>query len=281
MMRVLVTGSAGQLGRALAATCPPGHELVAFDLPEHDVARLTAIDAICGERPALVVHAAAMTDVDGCARSPDDAFRVNALGSRNVALACQSLDAEMIAISTNEVFDGTKGEAYLESDEPGPVNPYGASKLAGERWVASFLTRCYIVRTAWLYGEGERNFVRKVIARAREDGELAVVTDEVGSPTYALDLARALWRLAQTHVYGAYHLTNEGACSRHEFARAALDLAGLKDLPVHPIRLADFQRASTVPPCTPLRNFRAAELGIRLRPWREALADYLSLHAPV
>jgi len=279
-MRVLVTGSAGQLGKALIATCPPKREVIGFDLPERDVARLSAIDDICGEHPALVIHAAAMTDVDGCARCPGDALRVNALGTRNVALACQNLDAEMIAVSTNEVFDGRKGNAYLESDEPGPVNPYGASKLAGERWAASLLTRCYIVRTAWLYGEGERNFVRKVIARARKDGELAVVTDEVGSPTYALDLANALWQLAETHAYGTYHLTNEGACSRHEFARAALDLAGLRDVPVRAIRLADFQRASTVPPCTPLRNLRAADLGIRLRPWREALADYLSLHAP-
>ena len=136
-------------------------------------------------------------------------------------------------------------------------------------------TRFYIVRTAWLYGLGGNNFVKKIITRADTDGKLRVVTDEVSSPTYTEDLITAIEQLITTGAYGIYHFTNDGACSRFEFAQKILELSGRAHIPIEPIRLADFSRPSTPPPYAPLRNFCGAQLGITLRPWQDALADYL------
>jgi dTDP-4-dehydrorhamnose reductase len=234
-------------------------------------------DAIVAFGPDVVVHAAAYTNVDGCVRDPDLAYRVNGLGTQNVALACQRAQAALAYISTNEVFDGAATQPYLESDHTNPVNPYGRSKEMGEWYVRGLVPRHYIVRTAWLFSPGGANFPARIASLARERGELSVVTDEVSSPTYAPDLAEALGRLVRSGRFGTYHLVNEGYCSRHEFAQAILHGAGLGHVPVRPILLKDFQRSSTPPSFAPLRNFAAAEvLGIQLRPWQEALTDYQS-----
>ncbi|MGI6209270.1 MAG: dTDP-4-dehydrorhamnose reductase, partial [Anaerolineae bacterium] len=244
----------------------------------YDITAYPAIvDSIVAFQPDLVVHGAAYTNVDGCARDPDLAYRVNGLGTQNVALACLRAGCPLVYISTNEVFDGRAERAYLETDTPNPINPYGRSKLMGETYVRELLPQHYIVRIAWLFGPGGNNFPAKMLSLARERGQLSVVTDEVSTPTYAPDLAEAVAALVRTGRFGTYHLVNEGICSRHEFARATLDLAGLQSVPVRPMLLKDFVRASTPPPYAPLRNFAAAEgVGIRLRPWQEALADYLS-----
>jgi dTDP-4-dehydrorhamnose reductase len=186
------------------------------------------IDCIVNYLPDLVIHAAAMTDVDGCARDPAAAYRVNALGTQNVALACQRARSVMLYISTNEVFDGTKTSSYLELDEPRAINPYGASKLAGERYVQMLLERFYIVRTAWMYSANGNNFPKKMLALAKEKEQLAVVDDELGNPTYAPDLAGALGQLIETNHYGIYHLTNAGIASRYDFAALVFQLAGRK-----------------------------------------------------
>ena len=274
-MRVVITGHKGQLGQQLCRIFED-HDLLGIDVPEHDITCYPVIaETILSFAPDLVIHAAAYTNVDGCARDPDLAYRVNGLGTQNVALACQHCDAPMVYISTNEVFDGKTSEPYLETDFPRPSNPYGRSKLMGELHVRDLLTRYYIVRIAWLFSPRMANFPAKIIAAARERGQLSVVTDEVSNPTYAPDLARALRQLTSSERYGTYHLVNEGACSRYEFARAILETAGLGDVPVKPILSQEFQRLSTPPLYAPLRNFAAAEsLGIRLRPWQEALADY-------
>jgi len=217
-----------------------------------------------------------MTDVDGAAREPDLAYRVNTLGTRNVAAASEAIGAALLAISTNEVFDGTKNGPYLEFDHANPINPYARSKLAAEQFVRDLTTRFYIVRTAWLYGLGGNNFVRKIIARADSDGRLRVVTDEVSSPTYTEDLVTAMEQLIPTGAYGIYHFTNHGACSRYEFARKILELSGRAHIPVEPMLLKDYARPSTPPPFAPLRNFCGAQIGITLRPWADALADYLA-----
>jgi len=218
-----------------------------------------------------------MTNVDGCERNPDAAYRINALGTQNVALACQRCDAAMVYVSTNEVFDGTKGEPYLEFDRPNPINAYGRSKLAGEFFTRTLLHRFYIVRTAWLYARGGSNFVTKMIHLADERGELRVVTDEISSPTYAPDLAEAIAKLIRTDHYGIYHFTNEGICSRYDFVIKILELSDRGHIPVHPITSDQYTRVSTPPPYAPIRNFCAATaLGIILRPWEEALRDYFA-----
>ncbi len=275
-MRIYITGSKGQLGRALMRRFAH-HDLLGVDLPEVDLTDLAAARAsLAAFRPEVIIHAAAMTDVDGAARQPDLAFRVNALGTRNVAVASEALGAALLAISTNEVFDGTKNEPYLEFEPTHPINPYAKSKLAAEQFVRDLTTRFYIVRTAWLYGLGGNNFVRKIIARADADGRLRVVTDEVSSPTYTEDLITAIEQLVATGAYGIYHFTNDGACSRYEFAQKILELSGRAHIRVEPILLKDYPRPSTPPPFAPLRNFCGAQIGITLRPWADALADYLA-----
>jgi dTDP-4-dehydrorhamnose reductase len=275
-MRIYITGAKGQLGRTLMRRLAQ-HTLLGTDLPEVDLTELHAIrSSVAAFTPDVIIHAAAYTDVDGAARNPDLAFRVNALGTRNVTVASESVGAALLAISTNEVFDGTKAEPYMEFDTVGPINPYAKSKLAAEQFIRDLTTRFYIVRTAWLYGLGGNSFVKKIIDRADSDGRLRVVTDEVSSPTYAEDLVTALEQLLLTGAYGIYHFTNEGACSRFEFAQEILALSGRRHIPIEPIVLADYPRPSTPPPYAPLRNFCGAQLGITLRPWRDALADYLA-----
>lgn len=271
-MRLAITGAWGQLGRALQDALD-GDELFLIDLPDHDVTDKGIIPSIADFEPDLVIHTAAMTDVDGCERNPDVAHKVNAVGTRNVTLACQRCHAPMLYMSTDYVFDGTREEPYLEYDEPNAINEYARSKLAGEEFVRDLLNRFYIVRTAWLYSHGGNNFVQKILELAEEQDELSVVSNEFGSPTYAPDLAEAIAQLIQHPLYGIYHLVNEGSCSRYEFAAQILELAGKNDFPLRPIQT--YARPAKVPRRAVLRNFAAAtQLGITLRPWEEALRAY-------
>jgi len=274
-MKILLTGHKGQLGRTLLPLLA-GHEVLGIDLPEHDITDREAFTGLSrGFSADLILHPAAMTNVDGCARDPKAAYRVNGMGTQNVVLAAAKIDAELLYVSTNEVFDGNSDAPYYEWAPRNPINAYGRSKLAGEWYTQNLLTRFYIVRTAWLYAAGGRNFPHRIIQLADERGALRVVTDEVGNPTYVEDLAAAIATLIETHAYGIYHLTNAGAASRFEFAKEILRLSGRAHIPVAPITLTEFQRASTPPPYAPLANTAAAALGIHLRPWQEALADFL------
>ena len=274
-MRIFIAGNRGQLGRSLC-TMLAEHTLSGCDLPELDITDREAICAgIAGFAPDIVIHTAAWTDVEGCARDPEQAHRVNALGTQNIAQGCSACDAAMVYVSTNEVFDGTATEPYDERAPLNPINPYARSKAAGESFVRDLLTRFYIVRTAWLYAPGGRNFPHRIIELADKRGSLKVVTDEVSNPTYAPDLAKGLASLIQSKAYGTYHLVNRGHCSRYDFAREILRISKRQHVPVEPITLDDFQRASTPPRFAPLANTAAAALGIELRPWQEALADFL------
>jgi dTDP-4-dehydrorhamnose reductase len=273
-MRLVITGSAGQLGQALQAQLH-GEELLLLDLPGHDITDYQQTQkAIFAFGPDVVVHAAAFTNVDGCERQPEVAYGVNALGTQNVALACQRCDAAMVYISTDYVFDGTKEGAYWEWDIPNPQSVYARSKLAGEHYTQALLRRFYVVRTAWLYGRGPKNFVQTVRQLADKREELHFVTDEVGSPTYAPDLATALSELILHPLYGIYHFTNAGVCSRYEWAKAILELSGRSDYAIFPTE--GYDRPARVPARCELRNFcGATQLGITLRPWREALEECL------
>jgi dTDP-4-dehydrorhamnose reductase len=275
-MRIAITGSRGQLGTELRRVLGGEHEILGVDRPEYDVTDLRIIDHIAEMEPNLVIHTAAMTDVDGCARKPEAAYAVNALGTRNVALGCQKAGAEMLYISTNEVLDGTKDSPYWEFDEPNPINAYGKSKLAGERYVQFLLNRFYIVRTSWLFGKAGNNFVKKILDLADREGKLRVVSDEVASPTYALDLAQAINKLVEGRIYGIYHLANAGGCSRFDYAKMILELAGRGEVSLVPISSEEFTRASKPPRQSCLHNFCGQALGISLRPWEEALAAFLN-----
>ncbi len=272
-MRMLITGHKGQLGRALLRRLP---EAAGIDLPEIDICDGVALGRVmAAERPDLIFHCAAMTDVDGAARDPALAYRINGLGTQTVALAAAAAGAALVYISTNEVFDGAAQAPYYEFAATNPINAYARSKLAGEWFTTHLLTRFYVARTAWLTGAGGRNFVHRILQLADERSRLRVVTDEVANPTFVEDLADALLKLVATGHYGIYHLTNSGYCSRYEFARKALDLSGRGQVPVEAITLADYPRASTPPPFAPLANTAAAALGIILRPWEQALEEFL------
>lgn len=272
-MRIVITGSRGQLGTALQARLAE-HTLLPVDLPELDIVDATHVRATLEAfSPDVVIHPAALTNVDLCETDPELAYRVNALGTQNVALACQRCGAAMVYISTDYVFDGAKDAPYMEYDPPAPLSVYGRTKAAGEWATQAFLRRFYIVRPAWLYAAGGRNFVETVLRLAQERGTLSMVTDEAGSPTYVLDVADAIARLLPSELYGIYHFANSGVCSRYEWAREILRLAGLDAVQLTPTQ--GYVRPAPVPRRVELRNLAgASQLGITMRPWQEALADY-------
>jgi dTDP-4-dehydrorhamnose reductase len=279
-LRIAITGHKGQLGTALQHTLE-GAELLGLDLPEHDITSPFSISkAILEFEPDLVIHCAAMTNVDGCEREPELAYRINALGTQNVALACGKSGAAMVHVSTNDIFDGTLGRPYYEWDTPSPKSVYARSKAAAEFYVRTLLSRFYIVRTSWLYARGGENFITKIIRAADKHGRLRVVTDEVAAPTYAPDLAKAISKLIRTEHFGVYHFANSGICSRYEWARKLLELSGRGSIPVEPITADQWQREAPPPLYAPIPNFIGAALGIRLRPWQEALRDYFADDGP-
>lgn len=274
-MRILLTGHKGQLGRTLMQLLD-AHVTWGIDLPEHDITdRAPIMNVVRESCPDLIINSAAMTNVDACAQNPSSAYEVNGIGTQNLALAAADIGAEMLQVSTNEVFDGQATTPYDEWAPRNAINAYGRSKLAGERYVETLLNRFYVVRTTWLYAAGGRNFPHRIIELADERGSLRVVVDEVGSPTYVLDLAMAIVNLIDTHAYGFYHFVNEGAVSRYDFAKKILVLSGRDKVPITPIKSTEWQRASTPPPYAPLGNNAGAAIGIQLRPWDVALADFL------
>lgn len=281
-MRVLITGGGGQLGRDLQRALA-GQTVLALSHAALEITDGAAVrDALEAFRPDVAVHAAALTDTTRCEREPDLAHAVNALGARNVAEACREAGAAIAYVSTNEVFDGAKGAPYVESDAPHPINAYGVSKLEGEHAVQDALPEHYIVRTSWLYGHGGNHFVSKVLSAA-ERGPLTGVTDEHSTPTWTRDLAAALVELIATGSYGVYHLANAGAASRCDWAQETLRLAGKSGVPIRPVTTAEFRAslppdavAPHKPPYSVLANTTAAALGIELRPWQDALAEYFA-----
>jgi dTDP-4-dehydrorhamnose reductase len=285
--RVLVTGAGGQLGRYLVASLVrSGHQprgIGAHAGPGIDrvvdIGDPVAVQEVVSVfKPQVVIHAAAYTDVDGCERDPERAMLVNADGSANVAQAAHSVGAWLVAVSTDFVFPGDGGAPYSEDAVPNPVSMYGRSKLAGEEAVLATDERFAVARTAWVYGGAGKHFPRTVLTVLRDRGEMEVVDDEVGSPTFAADLAEALVALAAQAPDGRFHLTNDGSVSRYAFAAAVADAAGTDPARVRPTTteafLARYPLPAKRPPNSTLANHRAAALGVRLRPWQDAVAEY-------
>ena len=287
-MRLLVTGANGQLGRALkdalATACAPaayaGCEVDWVDLPDLDISDYSAVDAWFGAHGPydVVINCAAFTNVDGCETNFAAAFSANALGPMNLARACAACGATLVHVSTDYVFPGTEPGERTEGDVPAPISAYGRSKLAGEGLVLSANPRSHVVRTAWLYGDG-KNFVRTMLTLAQNHDEVTVVDDQLGNPTSAADLAHELLRIALCDSYGVWHCTNEGTCSWADLTQATFELAGL-DCKVNRCSSADWKRmnpqSADRPAYSSLRNARLeATIGNEMRPWREALEDYL------
>jgi dTDP-4-dehydrorhamnose reductase len=280
-VRIAVLGAAGQLGSDLVRllgdqAIPLGREAV--DLADPDSIR----SEIAAASPDVVVNCAAFNFVDRAEREPDAAFAVNAVAVEQMAHACRELDAVLVHVSTDYVFgqDAARKTPYRECDAPGPTCVYGASKLEGERRAAS-CPRHFVVRTCGLFGlagqtSKKGNFVEMILRQVAENKPLRVVDDQRCSPTASADLAATILPLVATGKYGLYHATNAGDCTWYEFAKAILELSGI-DRPIEPVSTAFFNSAAKRPGYSVLANDKLAAAGVTpLRPWRDALADYLS-----
>jgi len=270
-MKVLITGARGLLGSELVRTLSAQHTVSPFSRAEADLTQeQAAIAAIVRHQPDYMIHAAAWTEVDACEANPQRAFAQNGEATRHVARACQQLHIPLLYVSTDYVFDGQKGAPYTEQDAAHPVNVYGASKLAGENYVRELLPEYCIVRTAWLFGPGRLNFIDRLLARA--GGTHEVIADQVGSPTYTVDLAEKIAELVARGATGLFHVTNQGACSRYQVA----EWLGWRDRRLVAIAGASLAGRARRPRYSALANERLLAEGFApLRTWQEALAAYL------
>jgi len=259
-VRTVVTGAGGMLGQDLVRLSGA----VALTRAQLDVTDRAAVREALGPDD-LVFNCAAWTDVDGAEEHEDEATRVNGEGARNVAEAAGTV----VYVSSDYVFDGRKGEPYVESDAPAPLSAYGRSKLAGERATAEANPRHFVVRSSWLFGAGGRNFVETMLGLGPE---VRVVDDQVGSPTFTGHLAEALLSLAGGSDYGVHHMAASGSCSWFEFAREIFARAGV-DTRLEPCTTADFPRPAPRPPYSVL----GSERGHRLPDWRDGLEAYLGV----
>jgi dTDP-4-dehydrorhamnose reductase len=276
-MRILVTGAKGMLGRELVAELSAGHEIVGVDIDRCDITDCEAVENLLEEvKPALVVHAAAFTDVEGSETQQDKAFAVNSRGAGNVARACSTFGAGMFLISTDYVFDGAKQSPYIESDIPHPINVYGLSKLEGEKLSRKALPSVTVIRTAWLYGAGGNNFLSKILHAAGLQKKISVVTDEVGSPTYAVDLADGIRQLIeQSASRPLYHLAGSGSVSRYDLVKELFSILEIDNCQLEPTTRDRYPTLARRPANSALESeFIVRDSLSPLRPWPEALRNF-------
>ncbi|MBS8265761.1 dTDP-4-dehydrorhamnose reductase [Mesobacillus boroniphilus] len=277
-MKVAVTGAAGQLGKDVVIELEKqGFEVLALDRDVLDITDEQAVLSFMEQnRPDSILHCAAYTNVDGAEEDEQTAYKVNALGSEYLAKAAAKIDAKMLQVSTDYVFDGSATEPYGTDHPTKPLGAYGRTKLAGEEFVQQYLEKYFIVRTAWVFGVHGNNFVKTMIRLGKEREELGVVHDQVGSPTYTVDLARFMVELMQSEKYGIYHATNEGICSWYEFAVEIFRQAEI-DVTVKQLTTEQFPRPAARPKYSVLSKSKIEEQGFTpLRHWKEALAAYLA-----
>jgi dTDP-4-dehydrorhamnose reductase len=274
---VFVTGAGGLVGGQVAWTfAERGVNVIAATHAHLDITDAYKVrTSIIQADPSIVINGAGMTDVDACESDPDRAFAINALGAENLAVAAREAGSAIVQFSSDYVFDGTKG-MYVEDDQTNPIQIYGRSQLEGEERVRAATPWHFIVRSAWIYGAGGKNFISKHLPRLLASGEpINAVDDQCGSPTYAPDLADAITKLVETLDYGTYHVVNEGTCSFAEFAEAAVELVGAKN-EIKRMPVADLGRPAPRPLQTSLVAKHWLDHGFEpLRHWREAAEAFL------
>lgn len=278
-MKILITGANGQLGLELQAQLgqePNKYKVIATDYEGLDITNLNQVKAeLLLNKPDVVINCAAHTAVDKCEEDIENAYKINAIGPKNLAIACDMIGAKLVQVSTDYVFSGEVPGARREDDVTGPQSIYGTSKLLGEDYVKTFCKKHFIVRTAWLYGEGS-NFVRTMLKLAETNKEVNVVGDQFGSPTSTVDLAKAIIELMQTEYYGTFHGTCEGECSWYDFACKIFELKGI-DIKVNKVTSEEFVRPAKRPKYSVLDNFMLKLYDMNsFRHWEEALKEYLA-----
>lgn len=291
---VMITGCHGQLGNELQSIIKSGKSeigaiptqlvganILPVDIDTLDITDTATVSAFVeNNRPDVIINCAAMTNVDGCETDCETAFKVNAIGVRNLAVAAKKIGAKFIHVSTDYVFAGNGKKPYIEWDQINPQSAYGASKALGEKYAMDFCDKTFVVRTSWLYGYIGKNFVKTVRRVIKNNGSITVVNDQRGNPTNANDLAHHLLKLAVTEEYGIYHCTGEGECSWYDFAVKIAEYSGLGDT-VSPCTTEEYNSKYNVPTKRPeyssLRNLALeCTVGDEMRNWQDALKEYIS-----
>ena len=287
-MKILITGSKGMLATQVITDLERGYtelgqvpaalkgaQLVLADVDTLDITDKAATESFIEQhRPDVVINCAAYTNVDGCESHQDDAFKVNAIGSRNLAIACENIDAKLVHVSTDYVFRGDEPTPRREYDMPWPISAYGKTKFAGEEFVRQYCKKSFIVRTAWLYGYNGKNFVKTMVWLAKEKGGAKVVNDQHGNPTNAADLSHHLLKIAASEEYGTYHCTGNGECTWYEFAAEIARLAGYEGV-MSPCTSEEFPTPTKRPAYSSLDNMMLrVTVGDEMRHWKDALKAY-------
>jgi len=288
-MKILITGISGLLGSEVAKVLSIEHEVIGLDKgPQSSEFKTLNIDivepkatydAISKINPDLIIHCAAYSDVDGCEKDPDLAYRANSLGTRNICLACQRFDTVLAYISTDYVFSGieTSKDGFSEQDTPNPKSVYAKSKFAGEWFVTNLLNRFFVIRTSWLFGHKRPNFVSNTVDALQSKRETCQAVDMISSPTNVSDLSKAVAKLCQTNLYGLYHLTNSGFASRYEIALFIANVLGCPAAKIKKTSLKELNLAAPRAKFSGLNNMIWRLNGFKpLRPWQEAVTEFLS-----
>lgn len=277
MLKVWIVGSGSQVGRAINDVLDP-LEMEVFNT-DKDELDITDIDEVLNfggvNRSDVIINCAAITDPKLCEEEPENAFRVNALGARNLSILARKTGAKLVQLSTDDVFDGTAKVPYTEFDDTNPISMYGKSKRAGENYVKEFTHKHFIIRSNWVYGKDGSNFVNQIIALAEKEQEFSIASDQFGSPTSAKDLARLILHLIQTNEYGTYHATCSGVCSRYEFATEILRLSG-KSMTLKPVPTSEASLSVGRPAYAVLDNFILRIIDVYEMPdWKASLKEYM------
>ena len=288
-IKILVTGAKGQLGSQIIEILKKGYseigkindsyigaDINGIDIKDLDITNLNDTARFVNKvQPDIIINPAAYTNVDACEANCDDAFKVNSMGAKNIAIAAENIGAKLIHISTDYVFKGDGKTPYREYDVPGPVSVYGKSKLLGEKYVEKFCSKYFIIRTAWLYGYNGKNFVKTIIKAGMDKGHLDVVDDQRGNPTNAEDLAHHILKIALTDEYGIYHCTGNGECSWYDFACKIIEYSGI-NCTVSPMKSDKLNRAAKRPSYSSLDNMMLrCTVGDEMRDWDIALKMFI------
>ncbi|EKQ56960.1 MULTISPECIES: dTDP-4-dehydrorhamnose reductase [unclassified Clostridium] len=288
-MKILITGSKGQLGNELQSIIKNGRaeigeisdvikgsEVIALDVDELDITNLNEVKKLLNNlRPEVVINCAAATNVDGCEGNEDFAFKVNSIGPRNLAIACEEIAAKLVQVSTDYVFSGVANRPLTEYDLTAPYSVYGKTKLLGENYVREFSSKYFIVRTAWLYGYAGHNFVYTMRRLGKEKDVINVVNDQRGNPTHANDLAYHILKLIETEEYGLYHCTGKGECSWYEFAKKIIELSG-ENCIVKPCSSDEYESPTRRPEYSSLDNMMLRNtVGDEMRNWQDAIKSFI------